>query len=135
MTLVDLLTLFGGTAATWTYKLYNDNYAPYSFLDVEVLQSTSDPELMSYTWNHDPRTSAVNDDITQIHRLGISDWIPKMHQVALSVFTQVSTDVPVALTSMNYRDQGKNATMAQSFNVLVGVMVRAGYYPFTQVSI
>ena len=133
LTLTDLLTLFGGTAATWTYKLYNENYAPYTSTDIEVLRSNTEPELILYTWGHDPRTNDVNDTVSHIHRLGIYDWIPKMHQLVLSTFTSLSIDIPTYLFAEDPRNPPQIVTKAQSFNVLVGIMQRAGYYPFTQV--
>lgn len=118
------MTLFGGTAATWNYKLWNENYAPYTSLDIEVLQSNTEPELILYNWGHDPRTSDVGDNITHVHRLGIIDWIPKMHQLILSAFSAFADDSEYSARKKNFQ---------QVFLVLVGVMQRAGYYPFTQV--
>ncbi len=132
LTLSDLLTLFGGTVATWTYKLYNENYPPYTSTDIEVLQSNSEPELILYTWGNDPRTSDKGDNITHAHRLGIYDWIPKMHQLALSTFTSLAINLPTAMLSENLTNNHPAVLKAQSFTVLVNIMTRAGYYPFTQ---
>lgn len=132
LTLTDLLTLFGGTVATWTYKLYNENYAPYTSTDIEVLQTVRDPELILYTWGNDPRTSDKGDNVTHVHRLGIYDWIPKMHQLALSTFTSLAIDLPTALWVDDVTEPHKATQLANSFNVFVNIMIRAGYYPFTQ---
>jgi hypothetical protein len=132
LTLTDLLTLFGGTVATWTYKLYNENYAPYTSTDIEVLQTVREPELILYTWGNDPRTSDKDDNVTHVHRLGIYDWIPKMHQLALSTLTSLAIDLPTALWIEDNTKAHRSTQLTQSFNVFVNIMIRAGYYPFTQ---
>ena len=135
-TITDLLTLLGGTVATWTYKLYNGNYAPYTSIDVDVLRTNHDPELILYTWGHDPRTSDVNDNITHVHRLGMHDWIPRTHWCTVTSLTTILYDVPMSMTDKpDVRNPGSQTYPSQIFNTIVGVMGRVGYYPFSQVCI
>ena len=134
LTLTDLLCLLGATISTWTYKLYNSNYAPYTSLDVEVLRSNKEPELILYTWGHDPRTSDQDDEITRVHRLGMHDWIPRIHTSTLSAFSAILYDVPLAYSTKDINNPGYFVLAPRYFNTMAGVMQRVSYYPFTQVS-
>jgi hypothetical protein len=134
LTLTDLLTLLGGTVATWTYKLYNDNLPPYTSIDVDVLRTNTEPELILYTWGHDPRTSDTNDNVTHTHRLGMHDWIPRTHWATVTSLTTILYDVSMAAYKMDVRNPGPYTHLPQMFGTLAGVMGRVGYYPFTQLN-
>jgi hypothetical protein len=66
----------GGLLGTYQYLLFNQN-APFTAVDVEVLSGSSNPELLLYTWNHDNRTYAMDNQELQDHRLGIYDWMQR----------------------------------------------------------
>jgi hypothetical protein len=134
LTLTDLLTLLGGTVATWTYKLYNDNLPPYTSIDVDVLRTNTEPELILYTWGHDARTSDSDDNVTHTHRLGMHDWIPRTHWAAVTSLTTTLYDVSMAAHESDVRNPGPYTHLPQMFGTLAGVMGRVGYYPFTQLN-
>lgn len=73
---MDVLCLLGGSLGTYRYSVYN-NKAPFTAVDIEVLNSTSNPELLLFTWNNDSRTFAMDNKELQDHRLGIYDWMQR----------------------------------------------------------
>ena len=135
LTILDMLTLAGSVYGTWTYKLFNGGKAPFTDDDISVFKSVKEPELLLYTWNHDPRTYAMDSPQLRRHRLGIYDWIPRLHMSVTGTLQVLAFDITLAVGGGNTGNPGKLTYIPQVFNAIVGIMGRIAGYPFTQVCI
>jgi hypothetical protein len=82
LSLLEILCFLGGSFGTFRYRRYNDK-APFTAVDIEVLDSVKNPEIFLYTWNSDPRTYAMDSPALQDHRLGIYDWMQRCQSFAV----------------------------------------------------
>lgn len=90
---------------TSLYRAYNKK-APFTSVDIDVLNSASNAELLLYTWNHDPRTYAMDNQELQDHRLGIYDWMQRCTQLATWVIMNGYYGIALLREdNKNYKDQ------------------------------
>jgi hypothetical protein len=129
---LDTLTLAGSIYGTWTYKVFNGGKAPFTDADLTVLKTVKEPELLLYTWNHHPLTNAMDSPQLRRHRLGIYDWIPRMHMTVTATLTTLVFDLTLAIGGGNTGNPGKLTLIPQVFNAIVGIMGRFAGYPLTQ---
>ena len=132
LTILELLTFCGSIYSTFGYKLFNKGRAPFNEKDIEVLATVKEPELFLYTWNNHPSTSAVNSKALQVHRLGIYDWIPRLHMSVLGTMQTVLYDVTLYIGQGTNGNPGVLNRIPQVFNAISGIMGRISGYPFTQ---
>jgi hypothetical protein len=106
----------GGSLGTSLYRLYNKK-GPFSAVDIEVLNSASNAELLLYTWNHDPRTFAMDNQELQDHRLGIYDWMQRCTQLATWVLMNGCYGVALLREDrLNYIDKKRTKETMSSVN-------------------
>jgi hypothetical protein len=143
LSLLDILCFMGGIYGAWQYGLYHNWKGPFTRTDIEVLNSAPNPELLLYTWNHDPRTYAMDDKAKQEHRLGIYDWMQKCHVVV--VWSLMNGLYDLALVAEDFLaaanpnhvastvgNPGKLTYIPQVANSLFEMIGPIAQYPFTQ---
>ena len=131
-TILDMLTLAGSVYGTWHYKMFNGNKAPFTDADIKVFKKVTQPELFLYTWNHDHSTYAMDSPQLQHHRLGIYDWIPRLHMTVTNTLQILAFDITMAIGGGSAGSPGALTIAPQVFSAIVGIMGRIAGYPFTQ---
>ena len=107
----------------------------FNSADIHVLETVKDPELILYTWNHDPRTYAVGDEELQNHRLGLFDWIPRTHNsVMFAVMEGLNIASYIAAEDLDCTISTGDSIIAQFLSTLSSGMGQIAEYPFTQLS-
>ena len=131
---MDYLCIIGSIYATLLYKNYNHYQPPFTALDIEVLETVNQPEQILFTWNHDPRTSAVDNEELQNHRLGLYDWIPRCHSTAVTAIMKFQYDIIALSDSETSVGSPSPVTyFSQIFNGVFELLGPISEYPFTQV--
>jgi hypothetical protein len=133
---------------TRQYAIFYKGQGPFTSVDIEVLESAKNPELLLYTWNNDPRTSAVGNKALQDHRLGIYDWVQKCHVVVVWSLMNGLYDLALVaedILNAKFPQRKKKETsigspsgltyVPQIMNSLFEMIGPIAQYPFTQVSL
>lgn len=108
------------------------------------MRKVKHPQLLLYTWNHDPSTNAEKDLALQDHRLGIYDWMQKCHNVMVWLFMNTAYDLALLYedsqndgrpeSEMSHMaNPGKATNGPQMMTSLFEMIGPIGSYPFNQV--
>jgi hypothetical protein len=96
--------------------MYNKK-GPFTAVDIQVLNSASNAELLLYTWNHDSRTFAMDNQELQDHRLGIYDWMQRCTQIATWVLMNGCYGIALLREDkLNYMDEKRTKHSISSVN-------------------
>jgi hypothetical protein len=117
------------------YKTWNGGDPPFTVTDIDVLKTCQEPELLLYTWNHDPRTYAVDKPEVQMHRLGIYDWIHRSHMATMFAFFSVLFNYPLIMNEGHQGEPSEETFLPQIFIAISCIMGQIAEYPFTQLTV
>lgn len=119
--------------------------APFSAMDIEVLNSVSNPEIFLHTWNNDPRTYAMDKPELREHRLGIYDWMQRClsvvvwgimngaYDLALLVEDRRNDErIQMGLPISSMENPGSLTNTPQQMISLFQMVGPIGAYPITQ---
>jgi hypothetical protein len=132
MTFLDMFTFMGSVYSTSLYKLFNHNKRPFNAKDIAVISKVQDPELLLYTWNHDPMTYAMDSPQLQRHRLGMYAWIPTMTMTLLGTIQTLAFDINIYRSGGSISNPGVGTRFTQAFSAIASILGRIQGYPFTQ---